>query len=151
MSGERTRGKAGLIYGIALLASILASGVVKTRTEKKLPKKQLLFKEFVSYYEKPYSKKGYENLKVFYYGLYLNLPNDTTGIANEMVEYLKQKKYNDGDVIHVWVFTDSTIIPKSFSGDWSTPKSRSKCFAHIGRLSNGNISYDYDMLGEFKR
>lgn len=54
--------------------------------------------------------------------MYLNLPNDTTGIANEMVEYLKQKKYNDGDVIHVWVFTDSTIIPKSFSGDWSTPK-----------------------------
>ncbi len=150
-----TRQKSNFIYGgLAILSFIIllvAGGNQSAKNEIKEKPKKNPFKEFVSYYEKPYSKKGYENIKVSYYGLYLNLPNDTTGIANEIIKYLKQKEYNEGDVINVWVFTDSTIIPKSFSGDWSTPESRSKCFAHVGRLSNGNISYDYDMLGEFKR
>jgi len=120
--------------------------------ENEIVKPQIL-KEITSYYENPYSKEGYENLKTYYYGVYINLPKDTTGIEKEIMAFLKDKSsnLNVNDVVHLWIFSDSTVIPKSFSGDWSTPKMREKCFGHAVKLSNGNYSYDYDLLGEFKR
>lgn len=111
-----------------------------------------LLKIINSSIDKPYSKPGYENIKTYYYGIYLNYPKDTTGIEKEIMNLLKQKSENVGEneAVHFWIFTDSTLIPKSYEGQWSNSKMRKKCFGHAVKLSNGNFSYDYDLLGEFK-
>lgn len=125
------------------------SKTVENKTEVAKPK---ILKEITAYTENPYTKEGYENIKTYYYGLYISLPKDTTGVVAEVKEFLKAKAENVGDneVVHLWIFSDSTVVPKSFDGEWSTQKSRQKCFAHAAKLANGNCSYDYDIFGEFK-
>ena len=112
-----------------------------------------LLKVKTSYFEYPYTKPGYENIKTYYYGLYINLPKDTSGVAQEIMSFLKNKAKDveDNEAIHLWIFSDSTIIPKSFSGEWSTTKVSKKCFAHAIKGTNGNYSYDYDIFNEFER
>jgi hypothetical protein len=115
--------------------------------------KPKLLKEIVAYSFHPFTKPGYENITTYVYGLYINLPTDMTGVEDEVMEYLKEKSANveETDAVHFWMFTDSTVIPKSFEGNWSTPKSEKKCFGHAVKMTNGNYSYDYDILGTFKR
>jgi hypothetical protein len=109
-------------------------------------------KEITSYTENPYTKAGYENIKTYYYGLYLPVPKDTSGISSEIMDFLKEKSKNaeNNEAVHLWIFSDSTVVPKSFSGEWSNPKNRKKCFAHAVKLANGNYSYDFDIFGEYK-
>ncbi len=172
--GRRTRGRVVLIYclcaitglaGMALTAphknkdqhgnedsGVNEKGLSEKTSENPIGHKDTaLFRDFSSYFENPYSKPGYEEIKVYYYGVYVNLPGDTTGMRKRIVDYLETKQCGDGDVVHLWIFTDSNLIPKSFKGDWSTPEMRKKCYAHATKLSNGKTSYDYNIFGEFRR
>ena len=145
-----------IIGGIVLLVflSKMCSNDKTTETKNETVEsvKPKNLKEITAYSENPYTKSGYENIKTYYYGLYLSVPKDTTGISTEIMDFLKEKANNveENEVVHLWIFTDSTVVPKSFEGEWSNAKSRKKCFAHAVKLANGNYSYDYDMFGEYK-
>ena len=80
-----------------------------------------------------------------------SLPAYIGGI-NALMDFLKEKSKNaeDNEAVHLWIFSDSSVVPKSFSGEWSNPKNRKKCFAHAVKLANGNYSYDFDIFGEYK-
>ena len=108
-----------------------------------------LFKEFTSY-ETSSDKPEFENLKGHYYGVYINLPKDTTGISEKLIEYLHRRELKDGEATNIYFFTDSTVIPKRFEGEWITPKISRKCFAWVIRSPNGNEMVDYDEF-DFKR
>lgn len=144
-----------IIVGILLLTILgkmyNSKSTNKDAVAKPAVMRSQMLKEIVTYTEHPYSKSGYESITTYYYGLYIALPKDTTGIANEVMEFLeeKAKKAKHGEAIHLWIFSDSTVIPKSFSAEWSTSKNRKKCFGHAVKLSNGNYIYDYDIFGEF--
>ena len=144
---------AGLVL-LTIISKTCKSEEKKENTEKQLPEnsKANLLKIINTSIAQPYSKPGYEDIKTYYYGVYLNYPKDTTGIEKQIMNLLKQKSENVGEneAVHFWVFTDSTLIPKSYEGQWSNSKMRKKCFGHAVKLSNGNFSYDYDLLGEFK-
>lgn len=110
-----------------------------------------LFKEFVSYEEAPYTKDDYKDLRTHYYGVYINLPKDTIGIANKIKEYLNNKDLKDREATHIYFFTDSTVIPERFDEQHWSNKAMRKNLAHIVKLTNGNIIYSVDEFGEFKR
>lgn len=107
--------------------------------------------EVSSYYTEQETKYG-DKFKTYYYGVYLNLPSDTKGIEQQIRNFLDTKieLAKEEEAVHVWVFTDKSVIPKSFEGDWATNKMQRKCYAHIVKLTNGNIVYSYDIFGEFK-
>lgn len=139
----------GLVF-LGLVGKMCSPSNINNQNQQTV--KQGRLKEVVTYTESPYTKKGYETIKTYYYGLYLPMPKDTTGVAGEIMGFLKNKAAiaKSNEVVHLWIFTDSTVIPKTFSGDWSTEKSRKKCFGHAAKLANGNYLYNYDMFGEFK-
>ncbi|MBK9256584.1 MAG: hypothetical protein IPM42_13935 [Saprospiraceae bacterium] len=145
-----------LVGGIIILSLIGKMCGDDTTTNSKIETvenvKPKNLKEITSYTENPYTKAGYENIKTYYYGLYLQVPKDTSGISSEIMGFLKEKSKNaeDNEAVHLWIFSDSTVVPKSFSGEWSNPKNRKKCFAHAVKLANGNYSYDFDIFGEYK-
>ncbi|MBK9635431.1 MAG: hypothetical protein IPO64_13305 [Bacteroidetes bacterium] len=145
-----------LVGGIIILSLIGKMCGDDTTTNSKIETvenvKPKNLKEITSYTENPYTKAGYENIKTYYYGLYLQVPKDTSGISSEIMGFLKEKSKNaeDNEAVHLWIFSDSTVVPKSFSDEWSNPKNRKKCFAHAVKLANGNYSYDFDIFGEYK-
>jgi len=143
-----------LIIGGIIMVSLIGKmcGDDKTTNSKIENVKPKNLKEITSYTENPYTKAGYENIKTYYYGLYLPVQKDTTGISAEIMDFLKEKSKNaeDNEAVHLWIFSDSSVVPKSFSGEWSNPKNRKKCFAHAVKLANGNYSYDFDIFGEYK-
>ena len=87
------------------------------------------------------------------YGVYINLPKDTLGISKKTIDYLKtiEANHKDNESIHLWIFTDSTIIPNSFYADWPTKEIKSKCFAHAAKYHKEYYRYHYNLLGEFKK
>ncbi len=148
-----------IIGGIIILSLIgkmcgddktINSKIEKIENDENFKTKNL--KEIIRYTQNPYTKAGYENIKTHYYGLYLSVPKDTLGISSEIMDILKEKSKNaeDNEAVHLWIFSDSSVVPKSFSGEWSNPKNRKKCFAHAVKLANGNYSYDFDIFGEYK-
>ncbi|MEB3380376.1 hypothetical protein VL762_11760 [Flavobacterium psychrophilum] len=144
-----------IIAGLVIITMISKNCKSDDKTEVKekvAVEKPKFLKVINSIVEKPYTKPGYENIRTYYYGVYLNYPKDTTGIKEEVMDLLKEKTElaEENEAVHLWIFTDSTLIPKSYDGEWGTAKMRKKCFGHAVKLTNGNYSYDYDIFGEFK-
>ncbi len=94
-----------------------------------------------------------KNISIYKYGVYINLPKDTLGISKKTIDYLKtiEANHKDNESIHLWIFTDSTIIPNSFYADWPTKEIKSKCFAHAAKYHKEYYRYHYNLLGEFKK
>lgn len=145
-----------VIKGISIFALLILFGALSPSEKKDdlkekdaplqeniVKKRKFELKTVTSYYESPYTKKGYEHIKTYYFGVYLNLPADTTGISEEIISYLKEiaSETKENEAVNMWVFTDSTIIPKSFKGEWSNAENQAKCFASVSRFTNGYIDY----------
>ena len=113
-------------------------------------KNKIFFEEVTSYKVKPYDKEGFENQRTYFYGVYLKLPKDTTGVASEIMNYYSKKHFND-DAVHMYFFTNKNLIPSRFDGEWYTDEVREKIFAHFFRFTNGKILLVVDETGEFKR
>ncbi|NCX95163.1 MAG: hypothetical protein EBX41_01920 [Chitinophagia bacterium] len=58
--------------------------------------------EVITFYE--VKSEGRWNMNWYYYGLYINLPLDTTGVANKIMDFVRDKasKIRYRDAMHVW-------------------------------------------------
>ncbi len=90
---------------------------------------------------------------IYKYGVYIELPKDTSGVSKSVLLHLKdieKDHHKENDAIHMWIFTDSTVIPKHFFGDWTTKEIESKCFAHAAKYVKGYYRYHFNLLEGYK-